>query len=144
MTSSPHEQLSALSGGVYKAVAMISVHDISAALDWFQSIGFTVINTLADDDVLNFGMVKFGNAEVMMNLDCESRGGASLWFYTEQIDELYAGFEKRQTESGLPAVEFAEPINNTFYKARQFGIRGPDGHMLYFIQSLGPQTEQLR
>jgi Glyoxalase/Bleomycin resistance protein/Dioxygenase superfamily len=118
---------------------MISVRDVGAALAWYESIGFKVINSFADDGVLNFGMVQFGNAQIMMRLDAEPSGGTSLWFYTEQIDDLYAAFQKRQSENGLPGmptVEFSEPINDTFYNARQFGICEPNGYTLYFIRSL--------
>jgi hypothetical protein len=145
MTSPSIRSLSELATGVYKAVAMISVRDVFAALAWFESIGFTVINKFADEGVLNFGMVRFGNAEIMMRLDDEPSTGTRLWFYTEQIDELYAAFEKRQSENGspgTPAIEFSETINDTFYNARQFGVCAPDGHTLYFIGNLGRRSQQ--
>jgi hypothetical protein len=140
MRHSTVDQLSELGASVYKAVAMISVRDVGTSLGWFESIGFTVISKFTDDGVLNFGMVKFGNAEIMMKLDNEPCGGTSLWFYTEQIDELYKAFQKRQSENGSPGIlpiEFSEPINDTFYNARQFGICEPNGYLLYFIQPSG-------
>jgi hypothetical protein len=37
--------------------------------------------------------------------------------------------------TGKPGrIDFVEPINDTFYGARQFGIRDLNGYMLYFIQ----------
>ena len=33
-------------------------------------------------------------------------------------------------------VDFVEHINDTFYRARQFGIRDLNGYVLYFIQQL--------
>jgi len=34
------------------------------------------------------------------------------------------------------AIDFVEHINDTFYRARQFGIRDLNGYVLYFIQPL--------
>ena len=36
----------------------------------------------------------------------------------------------------LQGIEFVEDINDTFYSAREFGIRDLNGYLLYFIQSL--------
>ena len=34
-----------------------------------------------------------------------------------------------------PGIDFVEHINNTFYDARQFGIRDPNAYILYFVQA---------
>ena len=38
-------------------------------------------------------------------------------------------------------IDFIEPINNTFYGARQFGIRDLNGYILYFIHQEEVATE---
>ena len=88
-----------------------------------------MLNVFEENSVMNFAMVAFGHAQIMLNLGKPGPIGASLWLYTDKIDELYEAFRKRQTElqgeTGLPAarrIEFAEHINETFYHARQFGI----------------------
>ncbi len=143
MNPSPLHKLARLGETISKAVAMISVPNVSESLAWYQSIGFTVLNVFEENSVMNFAMVAFGHAQIMLNLGKPGPIGASLWLHTDKVDELYEAFKKRQTElqgeTGLPdarRIEFAEHINDTFYHARQFGICSPDGYVLYFIRSL--------
>ena len=143
MNPSPPDKLAQLGETVSKAVAMISVPNVSESLAWYESIGFTVLNVFEEHGVMNFAMVAFGHAQIMLNLGEPCPVGASLWLYTDKVDDLYEAFKKRQTnlqsETGLPAarrIEFAEHINDTFYHARQFGICSPDGYILYFIRNL--------
>jgi hypothetical protein len=94
---------------------------------------------------VNFGMVSFGEAELMLNMH-GSPGvhDASLWFYTDRIDDLYLLLKSRRLEAahsqltGQPGdnegIVFEQDIEDMFYGARQFGIRDPNGYILYFIQ----------
>jgi len=126
-----------------KGVPMIHVPDIGRTLDWYASIGFKELARYPDEGVVNFGMVSFGGAELMLNMNGK-RGehDVSLWFYTDRVDEIYERFKVRQLESvqggtsDLEPVEFVEQINDTFYGARQFGIRDLNGYILYFIQNM--------
>ena len=130
-----------LASSIKKSVAMIYVPDVAAALDWYLSIGFKELARFGDDGKVNFGMVSFGNAEIMLNMHGK-RGNhdVSLWLYTDKIDDLYKLLKSRQIEAataGTPdGIDFVEHINNTFYDARQFGIRDLNGYILYFIQPL--------
>jgi len=84
--------------------------------------------------LLNFGMLSFGNAELMLNLHGkQGTHDVSLWFYTGQVDNLYQLLKSGQ-------AEFVEDINDTFYGAREFGIRDPNGYTLYFIQPEAPSS----
>jgi hypothetical protein len=68
----------------------------------------------------------------------------SLWFYTDQIDQLYQLLKSRQLEAAQAAlagdcgdhggIEFAEDLYEPFYGGRQFGIRDLNGYTLYFTQ----------
>ena len=68
----------------------------------------------------------------------------SLWFYTDQIDNLYQLLKSRQLEAapaalaGKPGdhagIEFEQDIEHMFYGARQFCIRDLNGYELYFIR----------
>jgi uncharacterized glyoxalase superfamily protein PhnB len=132
-------QLTEIGSTISKAVAMISVPNVKEALAWYESIGFTVLNSFAEEGVVNFGMVSFGKGEIMMKLDEEPGSRPSLWFYTEEVEELYKAFQKRQDEikpGDRGRIQFAEELNDTFYGARQFGICDPNGYILYFIKSL--------
>jgi uncharacterized glyoxalase superfamily protein PhnB len=112
---------------------MISVPDIAKTLDWYTSIGFKEIARYEDDGLVNFGMLSFGNAELMLNIHGkQGMHDVALWFYTDQVDNLYQLLRSGQ-------AEFVEDINDTFYGAREFGIRDPNGYTLHFIQPEAPR-----
>ena len=92
-------------------------------------------------------MVSFGKAELMLNM--HGKAGAhdvSLWFYTDQIDDLYQLLKARQLDAaqaalagepgGEEGIEFEQDIEDMFYGARQFCIRDLNGYELYFIQEI--------
>ncbi|MGC4048272.1 MAG: ankyrin repeat domain-containing protein [Paludibaculum sp.] len=136
-----------LAGSVKRVVPLINVPDVAAALDWYVSIGFQELGRYEYNEVVNFGMVGLGDAEIMLNLHGKSgTHDVSLWLHTDRIDEIYQTLKARQLQSsqaalaGAPtpfAVEFEEDINDTFYHARQFGIRDLNGYVLYFIRPGG-------
>jgi len=129
---------------IKKGVPMIVVPDVARTLDWYASIGFKEIARYEDDGVVNFGMVSFGRAELMLNLHGKpDPREVSLWFYTDQVDRLYQLLKSRQLETAQAAlasepcdhegIEFEQDIEDMFYGARQFGIRDLNGYVLYFI-----------
>jgi ankyrin repeat protein/glyoxalase/bleomycin resistance protein/dioxygenase superfamily protein len=143
-SSNIRSKMSKLADSTRKCVPMIYVPDVAAALDWYTSIGFKEIARYADDGLVNFGMVSYGKAEIMLNMHGK-RGehDVSLWLYTDKVDELYRLLKSRQIEAaitgatgGHEGIDFVEHINDTFYRARQFGIRDLNGYILYFIQDL--------
>ena len=138
-------RMAELAGSVRKAVPTILVPDVAGALAWYSSIGFKEIARYEDDGVVNFGMVSFGKAELMLNMHGKAGAhDASLWFYTDRVDELYQLLKSRQldaaqaTLAGRPGehagIEFEQDIEDMFYGARQFCIRDLNGYQLYFIQ----------
>jgi uncharacterized glyoxalase superfamily protein PhnB len=122
------------------------VPDVARALDWYRSIGFKETARYDDDGLVNFGMVSLGDAEVMLNMHGKvGRHDASLWFYTDRVDELYQTLKARQLEAAHAvlngaagddrSIEFSQDLEDMFYGARQFCIRDLNGYELYFIQS---------
>ena len=143
--SSFHSRMAALAHSVGKGVPTILVPDVAAALAWYASIGFKEIARYEDDGVVNFGMISFGEAELMLNMHGKpGPHDVSLWFYTDRVDELYRLLKSRQLEAAAAAldggrgtdtgIEFTQDIEDMFYGARQFCIRDPNGFELYFIQ----------
>jgi catechol 2,3-dioxygenase-like lactoylglutathione lyase family enzyme len=137
-------QMRKLADSVQGLVPMIYVPDVASTLDWYTSIGFKEVQRFSDDGIVNFGILSFGKAEIMVNMHGK-RGehDVSLWFSTNRIDELYEVLKARQFHAALndvageqSGIEFVEHINDTFYRARQFGIRDLNGYVLYFIQQL--------
>jgi ankyrin repeat protein len=137
-------RMSALAKSVAKGVPMIYVPDVARALDWYVSIGFTELNRFDDDGLVNFGMVAFGNAELMLNMHGKpAPHDVSLWFYTDKVDAIYEVLKSRRIQaaqaelvgaaSDQPEIEFEQDIEDMFYGARQFCIRDLNGYQLYFI-----------
>jgi ankyrin repeat protein len=137
--------MATLAGSVKKGVPMILVPDVARTLEWYASVGFRELARYEDDGVVNFGMVSFGKAELMLNM--HGKAGAhdvSLWFYTDRIDDLYRLLKSRQLAAAQAAlagepgdysgIEFEQDIEDMFYGARQFSIRDLNGYQLYFIQ----------
>ena len=110
--------------------------DIASTLDWYTSIGFKELGRFEDDGVVNWGMLSFGKAELMLGmLGKPGEKPASLWFYMDDVDELYRLFKARQLEAaqaGRAGIEFVEDIYDPFYGGRQFSIRDLNGYMLVF------------
>jgi ankyrin repeat protein/uncharacterized glyoxalase superfamily protein PhnB len=126
----PDASLAELAGSVSKGVPMIYVPDVARALDWYSSIGFKEMVRYEDDGLVNFGMVSFGGAEIMVNMHGKKGPhDVSLWFYTDRINDIYQLMRNQQ-------IEFEQDIEDMFYGARQFGIRDLNGYVLYFIQDL--------
>jgi len=138
--------MQALAHTVKKGVPMIKVTDVANSLDWYVALGFKEVARFDDDGLVNFGMVSFGSAELMLNMHGSTgRHDASLWFYTDKVDALYELLKSRQLEAARASltndanphegIVFEQDIEDMFYGARQFCVRDPDGYELYFIQS---------
>ncbi|MFL5595021.1 MAG: ankyrin repeat domain-containing protein, partial [Gemmatimonadaceae bacterium] len=132
-------------GSTRKGAPMINVPDVAAALDWYTSIGFTEVGRYADDGVVNWGMVSFGNAELMLSMHGKSgQHDASLWFYIDDAEELYKLLKSRQLEAAQASlagkkdvpgqIEFAQELYDPPYGGREFGILDLNGYDLRFLQ----------
>jgi ankyrin repeat protein len=132
---------------VTKLRPMIYVPDVAAALAWYTALGFKEVARYSDDGIVSFGVVALGKGEILINNN--GRRGehdVSLWFNSDRVDEMYARLKSRQLRAALEGtsgrssegIEFVEHINDTFYGARQFGVRDLNGYILYFIQQLRP------
>ena len=132
--------LAGLAASTAKLVPMIMVPDVGKALNWYLSIGFKELASYGEDGVLNFAMVSFGRAELMINMHGKpGPHDVSLWFYTDQIDELYRLLKGRQFHAAATGegqgIEFVESLYEPFYGGRQFGIRDLNGFHLYSYRS---------
>ena len=103
-----------------KAVPMIHVPDVRATADWYEGIGFKVLDTYGDDgDGLSFAILSFGNSQVMFNEggrpSTSFRREVDLYVYTDKVDDLYQRLKDR--------VEIVEGLHDSFYGMREFIIR---------------------
>ena len=119
------------------AVPMIHVPDVRAAVEWYQSIGFTVINTYGDDgDGLSFALLSFGRSLVMFNEGGKSstndRREVDLYIYSDRVDEMYKSLKDR--------TDVVEGLHDMFYGMREFIIRDLNRFWITFGQSIGESS----
>jgi predicted lactoylglutathione lyase len=111
---------------------MIHVPDVRATVDWYQSIGFSAVETYGDEtgDNFSFAIVSFGETWVMFNTDGEPsekrRREMDLYVYTDNIDELYEILKAR--------VDVVKGPHDTFYGMRELIIRDLNRFWITFGQ----------
>jgi catechol 2,3-dioxygenase-like lactoylglutathione lyase family enzyme len=119
-----------LEGLVARSEPMFRVEDMRKTVDWYTSLGFTVVDHYWDGDELIFARVLFGTGRFMLSPGgCPGPSGVNQWFYVERVEELYARLKAR-----TPALRFTEELYDPFYGGRQFSIEDPSGLSLVFYQ----------
>jgi orotate phosphoribosyltransferase len=119
------------------AVPMIHVPDVRAAVEWYQSVGFSLINTYSDDeDGLSFALLSFGRSLVMFNEggkpSTSSRREVDLYVYSNGVDAIYESLKDR--------VDIVETPHDVFYGMREFTIRDLNRFWVTFGQPIGEAT----
>lgn len=136
---------------VQKIIPMLLVPDVARTLEWYTSLGFKELGRVPDQGQPDWGMVRFGKAEIMLvfgGKQAEKQGqrDVRLWFYTPKVDELYQLLKSRQLQAAQAAIagepgpdksndqtiEFLADIHNPDYGGREFGIRDLNGYNLFF------------
>lgn len=109
---------------------MIHVPDVQAAVAWYESIGFAVLNSFVDSGEMNWALVSLGNSELMFNAgghpSTSPRREVDLYVHVENVDALF--------ESLKPRAEVVESIHDTFYGTREFIVRDPNRFWVTFGQ----------
>jgi len=131
-----------LASFVQKGVPMIRVPDIVKTLDWYVSIGFKEYVRFPVEGTANFELVAFGKVELMFMPGKAGKDEVRLWFYADNVDQLYELFKSRQLEVAQAALsgtqaegfEFVEDIYDPPYGKRQFSIRDLNGYTLNFFR----------
>src|SRR5262245_55731235 len=114
-----------------RVVPMIHVPDVRATVEWYQSIGFNVLDTYGDEgDGLSFAILSFGNSQVMFNQGGQPSTGrrreVDLYVYTDKVDDIYQQLKSR--------VDVVEGPHDTFYGMREFIFRDLNRFWLTFAQ----------
>ena len=136
-------ELAAIAADGTFGMPMIFVPDVAETLEWYKTIGFVELDRVADDGVVNWGLLKFGKAQMMLSMNGQKGDhDVHLWFYTDRVDELYRLVKERQlaaaaaTLAGEPAahlgVEVVDEIYNPPYRGREFTIRDLNGYRVSF------------
>ena len=112
-----------------KCVPMIHVPDVRATVQWYQGIGFSVVETYGDGgEGLSFAILSFGNSEVMFNSGGRPSTGrrreVDLYVYSENVEALH--------ERLKDSVDVVEGPHDTFYGMREVIIRDLNGFWITF------------
>jgi uncharacterized glyoxalase superfamily protein PhnB len=120
-----------------RVIPMIHVPDVRAAVGWYESIGFSVVNTFEDEvDGMTFAALSYEDSQIFLNgggrSSTEDRREVDLYVRTNDVDKLYERLKGH--------VEIRIGLQNTFYGAREFIVRDLNGFWVTFGQDL-PQAE---
>ncbi len=111
---------------------MIHVPDVRATVEWYTSIGFTLIRQNEEDDEINWAKLSFGNSELMLNIggkpSTEKRREVDLYITTDNVDDLYRRLKGR--------VQIVVDPYDAFYGMREFIIRDCNGFWITFGQPI--------
>ena len=123
---------------VKKLTPVLFVEKIEPVLPfWMQHLGFIKTVEVPDGDRLGFVILQQGGAEVMYQsyasvdkdmpaISADIRKGPTfLYIEVENLDAL---------KPTLQSADVYTPERNTFYGAREIGVRDPAGHFLTFAQ----------
>lgn len=122
-----------------QVVPMFHVPDafVRATVEWYQSIGFTVLNTFADDGEMTWALLSYGNSRVMITgggrSSTDDRRDVDLYIHTDNVECLYSDLKDR--------VEIRLSLENTFYGSREFVVRDPNRFWLTFGQDVSGSVE---
>jgi ankyrin repeat protein len=90
---------------IQKGVPMLRVPDVRRTLSWYMSIGFKELGSFEQAGVMNFAMVSFGRAELMLVPGGkEGSHDVSFWLYTDDIEKLYQLLKSRQLQVAEAAI----------------------------------------
>ena len=112
---------------------MIHVPDVSAAIDWYSSLGFKLRDQGREDrGEIVWAALTYRNSEVMLNAGGKAsrdhRREMDLYIFVEDVDDLWRSLQGR--------VEFVEELHDTFYGMREFIIRDLNRFWITFGQPL--------
>ncbi len=111
-------------------VPMVHVPDVKAAAEWYVSIGFELRRSNEEDGEMNWALLTYGNAEVMLDAGGKASGAerreVDLYVHSEDLDGLFARLKDQ--------VEVVEGPHETFYGMREFIVRDLNRFWITFGQ----------
>jgi uncharacterized glyoxalase superfamily protein PhnB len=111
-----------------RVTPMIHVPDVRKAVDWYTSIGFSMIGTGEDDGEVVWAELSFGDGRLMFSAGGRPSAAdgreVDLYVHIQNVDE-----KRRQLEG---RAEIREDLHDTFYGMREFIIRDLNGFWITF------------
>ena len=122
-------------------VPMLHVPDVGATAAWYESIGFTVVDSWReapeDGGELSWAHLAFGRGTVMFTGGGRPGNGEprdmSLYLYVDDVAEVADRLTGR--------VDIEEPLHETFYGMRELIVRDLNGFSLTFGQQPAPSED---
>ncbi len=123
-------------------VPMLPVTDIHKSIAFYeQALGFTVQDKYVDEHGhWRWCYMRSGDVELMLTLrggeidrayQRQARGAIIFYFYPDDVAALHAALREKRHPVG--------DLRVTFYQMKEFELKDPDGHTLWFGQ---PTTEE--
>ncbi|HLA96355.1 MAG TPA: VOC family protein [Pyrinomonadaceae bacterium] len=111
-----------------RLIPMLPVRDISASIEFYQKLGFSVENR---NDDWRWAMLRIDECRLMVdqsiNVHPELPRSGIVYLYPENIVE----YHQQVRESGLEIPD----LETTFYGLTEFRIDDPDGNRLWIGQN---------
>jgi len=118
-----------------RSMPILSVKDVLASVDFFETLGFASAGHWNNDDgSVNFAIVVMDGITIGLMRDVNARGTGENWaayFYVADIDALADHVQAN-------SVPLAREMVDQFYGCRDFEIIDPDGNRMCFGQDLTP------
>lgn len=115
-----------------KIVPMIHVPDVAATAQWYESIGFSIVDTAreCDEGEVNWALLRLGESTIMLNAGGKpsdaQRREFDLYIHVDDVDSV------RQSLNGKGTM--VEDLHDTFYGTREFIVRDLNGFWITFGQ----------
>lgn len=118
-------------GALRAATPMLHVADVRATAAWYETIGFTLLETYGDGRAgLSFAILSVGSTRLMLNqggrAGTAERREVDLYVDAADVDSLFTSLRDR--------VRIVEEPHDTGYGMREFIIRDPNGFWITFGQ----------
>jgi len=116
---------------------MIHVPDVRAAMEWYRSIGFTVLGVHEEGGFMDWAMLSFGDGTIMFSEGGQPstafRREVDLYVQTEGVDDLYRRLSGR--------VEVVEEPHDTVYGMREIIIRDINRFWITFGEEMEKRSQ---
>jgi len=116
---------------------MIHVPDVKATADWYNSIGFKIIDLGQEDGEAVWALLSLGNGRIMLQAggkpSSAHRREVDLYIHTDNVDQTYERLKDR--------VQVVEGPHDMFYCMREVIIRDNNGFWITFGQPVQTQAD---
>lgn len=119
-----------------KLVPVLFVEKIEPCLPfWVERLGFEKTTEVPEGDALGFVILARGNVEVMLQTRASLKKDVPA--LAEEGSRSFLYIEVSDLEEFIRRLEGADivvPVRETFYGAREIGVRDPAGNVVTFAQ----------